>query len=136
MQTILEKMEVFITDYVSFESDATALPVALWAIGTHVFDMFDAYPYMVITSATKRSGKTRLSELVGFLSKNPQPFSAMTPSTLFRVIEERKPTVIFDEAEVLSSESASTMRAVLNVGYRKGQTIPRTEGRTVRNFST
>lgn len=146
---IVEKIESYIKDYVSFEDESIALVIAVWCVATHVFENFDAFPYVVITSATKRSGKTRLSELISNLSCNTKNFSAMTPSTLFRVIdrqdigawdkdkeENKTPTVIFDEAETLSNESASTMRAVLNVGYRKGQKIPRTVGNRVIEFNT
>lgn len=146
---IIEKIEQYIKDYVSFEDQSIALAISVWCVATHVFENFDAFPYIVITSATKRSGKTRLSELISNLACNTKNFSAMTPSTLFRVIdrqdigawekdkeENKTPTVVFDEAESLSNESASTMRAVLNVGYRKGQKIPRTVGNRVIEFNT
>jgi hypothetical protein len=147
--SVIEKIESFLKDYVSFEDESIALVIAVWSVATHIFESFDAFPYIVITSATKRSGKTRLSELISDISCNTKNFSAMTPSTLFRVIdrqdigawdkdkeENKTPTVVFDEAETLSSDSASTMRAVLNVGYRKGQKIPRTVGNRVIEFNT
>lgn len=143
MKTILDKLEAYINSYLSFTVDGISLPIALWIIGTHFFKQFDAFPYVVIMSNTKRAGKTRLSEVMGFASRRTMNFSAMTPSTLFRCInpthawQEREfvePTVIFDEAESLSNEGASTMRSVLNSGYRKGQTIPRTVGRDVVEF--
>jgi len=147
---ILEKIESYLSDYVAFEDQNILLALASWTVATHFFEDFDAFPYLVITSPTKRSGKTRLSELLSFMSCNTKNFSAMTPSTLFRVIDTEKdvtrwdrekeenktPTIVFDEAESLSSEGASTMRAVLNVGYRKGQKIPRTVGQSVIEFNT
>ena len=143
MKATLEKLEAFINSYLSFAVEGISLPIALWIIGTHFFKQFDAFPYVVIMSNTKRAGKTRLSEVMGFASRRTMNFSAMTPSTLFRCInpvhkwQEQdfiEPTVIFDEAESLSNEGASTMRSVLNSGYRKGQTIPRTVGRDVIEF--
>jgi hypothetical protein len=91
---------------------------------------------MVITSDTKRSGKTRLGELIQFVCSNPRSFGAMTPSAMFRIIEEVKPTIFFDEAEILSQESAGMMRSVLNMGYRKGSKVPRTIGGQVVEFDT
>ena len=120
----------------SFSEPAYVLPLALWNLGTFCYPEFDAYPYLVITSATKRSGKTMLAEQLAFCCSNPRQFAAMTASTLFRSISDEAPTIFFDEAEALSSESASTMRAVLNVGYRKGQTIPRVSGRGIQEFPT
>ena len=34
----------------------TALPLALWAVATFTFESFDAFPYLAITSPTKRCG--------------------------------------------------------------------------------
>lgn len=143
---LVDKIQNFIKSYLAFEVPEITLPLALWAIGTHCFESFDSFAYLVITSHTKRSGKTRLSEILSFCASNPMNFSAMTPSTLFRVInpvaekiytEDEPfipPTIVFDEAESLSSESAGTMRSVLNAGYRKGQTVPRTVGQDVVMF--
>lgn len=134
--TIIQRIEHYLNRYVCFTDPAYVLPLALWITGTYIYPEFDAYPYLVITSLTKRSGKTRLSELIGFTSANPRQFSAMTGPTLYRSIQDEHPTIIFDEAETLSSEAASIQRSVLNVGYRKGQTIPRTVGGKIQDFDT
>src|SRR4029078_981440 len=123
---LIERLQSFIADYDALQDPAVLLPLALWIIGTHCYEWFDAFPYLVITSATKRSGKTRLSEMISFASRNPQNLAAMTGPTMFRAIAKGPVTIIADEAETLSSEAATTMRATLNVGYRKGQAIPRT----------
>jgi hypothetical protein len=70
------------------------------------------------------------------MSANPRQFAAMTGATMFRSIESEKPSIFFDEAEQLNSEAATTMRSVLNVGYRKGQTIPRMVGDTIKSYAT
>lgn len=133
---LIRDIEKYIDQYVTLADDNYKLPLALWIIGTFCYPEFDAYPYLVITSATKRSGKTRLSELASFTCSNPRNFAAMTGPTLFRSIEQENPTLIVDEAEKLSSQGATDMRAILNVGYRKGQTIPRTFGSTIQEFKT
>lgn len=137
MRSLIARIEEYIAGYVSLADQNVFLPLALWIMGTFCFDTFDAYPYLVITSATKRSGKTRLSEIISFCCHNPQNLAAMTGPTMFRLIATGRPTIISDEAETLSSEAATTMRAVLNVGYRKGQAIPRTgAGGEVEHFDT
>lgn len=132
----LHKIETYIDRYISFHDHTYTLPLALWCMGTHIYQDFDAFPYLVITSLTKRSGKTRLSEIVSNLAANSRNFAAMTGPTLYRSIQDEHPTIIFDEAETLSSEAASIQRSVLNVGYRKGQTIPRTLGGKIQDFDT
>lgn len=131
--TLVRRLESYLASYLAFPNPHQALVVALWIVGTWVYKWFDAYPYLVITAATKRSGKTRLAELIGFAGWHAKPFAAMTPATMFRAIGAGA-TILFDEAESLSSESAGVMRSVLNVGYRRGQTIPRIEKGEVKEF--
>ena len=121
----LRDMERYLSSYLSFTDPQYTFALSLWTLATYLWPSFDAFPYLVITSATKRSGKTRLSELLSFAASNARNFAGMTAATLFRSIRDENPTIFIDEAETLSSESADTMRSVLNVGYRKGQTIPR-----------
>jgi hypothetical protein len=51
---------------------------------------------------------------------------------LFRYIEAKRPTLLLDEVEGLSkrnaSERDSAVLAILNAGYKKGQTVPRCVG--------
>lgn len=127
--TMLARVRAYLESYVAFADPDQSLAVAIWAVGTYLWPHFDAFPYLVVTSDTKQSGKTRLSELVGFVASNARAIAGATAATLFRMIRDEKPTLIIDEAETLASESASAVREVLNVGYRRGQTIPRI-GRT------
>lgn len=131
---ILRELEEYIQQYVTLASPDYAFAAALWAVGTYLWPHFDAFPYLVITSDVKRSGKSRFGEVLSFVASNPRSFAGMTPATLFRSIRDENPTVFIDEAETLSSEAANTMRAVLNVGYRRGQSIPRMEKGGVREW--
>jgi hypothetical protein len=126
---LVRDIETFINTYAKFTDESYSLPIALWIIATYCFPCFDAFPYMVITAETKRSGKTRLAELISFACSNPRFMTSITPSTMFNMIEAEAPTIFFDEAETLSSESQNSMTQVLNAGYRKGQTIPRMVGK-------
>jgi hypothetical protein len=122
---VLRDIEAYLLRYLSFPEPGYPFAMALWCAATYLWPHFDAFPYLVITSSTKRSGKTRLSELLSFIASNPRNMAAMTSATLFRMIRDENPTIFIDEAESLSSETADTMRTVLNVGYRRGQMIPR-----------
>ncbi len=66
----------------------------------------------------------------------PFNVAGATAASLFRIIQDNKPTIMWDEAETLSSEASSLTRAFLNVGYRKGQTIPRATGQGVIQWPT
>src|SRR5689334_14828046 len=43
-------------------SKSQRVAIALWIAHTHAFDAAEATPYLALTSASKRSGKTRLLE--------------------------------------------------------------------------
>lgn len=119
----------FILQYVALPDPKWADMLALWAMGTWIYAaLFDAYPYLVVTSATKRSGKTRLGvEVLPRLCFNAMNTGAITPAMLYRTIEDGSDTGItltFDESERLFNEG-SGLREFLNMGYRKGQRILR-----------
>jgi hypothetical protein len=131
---LLSEIETYLTRFLFFAEPAHCLPIALWVIATHLFETFDAFPYIVITAATKQAGKTTLAELMSFASNNGVMTSGATGPALFSRLDiseaERKrgvtpPTLFLDEAERQSSEDASMMRELVNSGYRRGSVIPR-----------
>lgn len=133
----ISEIEWFLARFISFADTCYSLPLALWTIGTFLYKSFDVFPYVVITAATKRSGKTRLAELLSMMCKGPKQFGAMTSATVFHALDTPDPLTLFcDEAETLSSEAASSMRAILNMGYRQGQYVPRVVQGEVKEFPT
>jgi 5S rRNA maturation endonuclease (ribonuclease M5) len=118
-------------DYLIFPSAGLPLVIALWGIGTYMFNAFDTYPYLIISSPAKRCAKTRLAELLekfsarGFLNVN------ISEAALFRKIARDRPTLILDEAETLntkSSERAQYLLSILQAGFRKGGRVTRCVG--------
>lgn len=108
--------------------------LALWTLATHVFKCFEAFPYLAITSPTKRCGKTKLAEIVELLCANGFRTVSASPAAIFRTIqaqalEKETITLIIDEAEALGtkSETVQTFREILNAGYRQGQYVLRCE---------
>lgn len=137
LRDVFNRIEAFLLDYCAFPDPGAQAPVvALWCLGTWVYRAFDAFPYLVITAATKQAGKTRLAELMSMVSHAPKNFAAVTPAVICRTLLDAKDgvTIFFDEAEQLSGESAGFMRSVLNVGYRSGQTVPRLVNNVVVDF--
>jgi len=106
------------------------LPVALWTIGTHLFDSFETFPYLALLSPEKRCGKTRVTKIIELLSANPQSAVCPSEASLFRLIENKRPTLILDEAEVLTGrgERADAVRAILNAGNYADAAVPRCVG--------
>lgn len=121
----------FIQSYVVM-SEAQTLTVALWAIHTHCFHVFQQTPYLAVTSPEKQCGKSRLLEVVNLLVH--EPWMAVMPSeaVLYRKIHLSAPTLLLDEVDTIFNVSTGDRyeghRAVLNAGHRAGTRVPRCVG--------
>jgi hypothetical protein len=121
---------------VMLESQAVA--VALWVAHTHVLDAFETTPYLSVTSATKRCGKSRLFDELELLVA--RPWKVVTPSeaVVFRKIEADKPTLLLDEIDAIFKDrngNTEPLRALLNAGNRRGTKVPRCVGPTMQLVS-
>jgi putative DNA primase/helicase len=122
-----------------------AVAVALWIMITHAHDAFDISPRLAVRSVHKRSGKTRLFELLQRLVCRALGASGITPSALLRLIELRHPTMLIDEMDTLmggNREMAEALRGLINSGFnRNGATFTKNvatpdNGYEPREFST
>lgn len=95
-----------------------------WIIGTYIFDWFESFPYVYL-HAPKRSGKTKALSLTSKLASNSIFSVNVSQASLYRVIEERNPTLFIDEADYLSSEEKAELYKILNAGYKKGAVVLR-----------
>lgn len=131
----LAAAEGLITKYVVLPTEAR-LVIALCAAATWLFELFDAFPYLRLSSPAPRCGKTRLLEILELLVSRPWRGTAPTEAALFRYIEANTPTLLLDEVEGLARRNASdrdsAVLAVLNAGYKRGQTVPRCVGNSHR----
>jgi Protein of unknown function (DUF3631)/CHC2 zinc finger len=123
--------ENFFLDYLVLPS-GIAFVAALWTIATHMFEAFDSFTYLAVTSPTKRCGKTRAGEILELLCARPILSVNLTEAAIFRSIAKEKPTLIIDEAEALrnrESERAKYVLSILQSGYRQGAVVRRCSGR-------
>lgn len=130
-EALVRDVESFISNFVIFPQQRTALVLALWTIGTHSFDSFDGFPYLTVTSPTKQCGKTRLAEVLDLLCAETLRAANLSEAVLFRLVEKMSPTLIIDEAESLrdkKSERAQAIVGLLNAGHRKGALSYRCDG--------
>jgi hypothetical protein len=140
---LIDDVRRFVRRFIFLDEDQT-IAVALWIIHTHAFDALGITPYLSITSAEKRSGKTHLLELLNLLVAKPWMSGDVTAATLVRKIDQQRPTLLLDESDATfkgGSEYAETLRGVLNTGFRSSGTFSRCVGAsatslTVKDFST
>jgi hypothetical protein len=129
LDAVLCDVDTFVRQYVVFPSDAQSLAVALWVAHAHAIEAADVTAYLEITSPSKRSGKTRLLEILELLAPRPLRTANISDAALFRIIDEARPTVLLDEADAIFGPKSDRedLRALLNAGYRRGAEVVRCE---------
>src|SRR3990170_1856704 len=111
---VVGRAEGFIARYVVLP-EGMPFVLGLWAAGTHLFQAFDAFPYLTVTSPTKRCGKTRLGEVLGLLCNRPRRAANVSEAVLFRMVENEEPTLIIDEAEALRDKRSERGQAIVGL---------------------
>ncbi|WP_168564998.1 DUF3631 domain-containing protein [Crateriforma spongiae] len=107
-------MADFIGTYIVMPDDARIV-MASWILASHIIDSFDRFPHLAITSPEKRCGKTRCLQLIELLSREAVMTSNMSPAVVYRLIEEKKPTLIMDEAQSLSRQGSENSIAIQEI---------------------
>jgi Protein of unknown function (DUF3631) len=119
---ILNQLVTFIRRFVAL-SYVQAVMVALWVLHTHAIDAADCTPYVHINSAEKRSGKTRLLEVLALLAARPWLTGRVSAAVLVRKTANEQPSLLLDESDAAfkgDKEYAEALRGILNAGFRRG----------------
>ncbi|MFI8778784.1 DUF3631 domain-containing protein [Brachybacterium paraconglomeratum] len=132
---ILDEIEQAFRRFTIQQAEQDYEALALWALYTHAAGCFDYAPRLVLTSAEKRSGKSRTMEIAAALAYAPMMTASVTPAALYRSIPDNGDTltVFVDEADTIygknaSSETAEALRGFINAGFRRGAPTIRVEG--------
>jgi hypothetical protein len=133
---LLAAVRLFVRRFVVL-NDAQADAVALWIAHTHVIEAFGCTPYLAITSGEKRSGKTRLLEVLELVVREPLQTANISDAALFRVVGQKSPTLLLDEVDaIFKSREREELRGLLNAGYRRGAEAHRMGGANNRTLET
>jgi hypothetical protein len=117
---LLDYISYFIQRYVIL-TPFQVTAITLWIIHTYLMDFADTTPYLNIFSSEKRSGKTRLLEVLEQLVNKPWFTGRVTPAVLARKIDKEMPTLLLDETDAAfksDKDYSQTLRGILNTGYR------------------
>jgi hypothetical protein len=117
-QALLDELVAVVRRYVVVSAHASNA-IALWILHTHAFELREISAYLGIESPEKRCGKTTLLSLLVALVNRPVVASNISPSAIFRAIEEVRPTLLIDEADTLLRGN-DEFRGMLNAGYSRG----------------
>jgi hypothetical protein len=113
--------------YVEFDDPRYYSLLAYWIIGTYFHKRFNSFPYLFI-NALKRSGKTKLLEVLALLAYNAIFSPNMSTSALFRLIQSAGATILLDESEdLIDPEKKADFKSLLLSGYKRGAFVYRSE---------
>ncbi|MCT2031892.1 DUF3631 domain-containing protein [Dietzia cinnamea] len=132
---LLDEVAAAVSRYCILPSPHALTGVVLWIAYTHMSDAFEYAPRLVARSAEKRSGKSRLLEVVDALVHEPLRAVNATVSYIFRSLDRdgMPPTLLLDEADTIfgtktKAEQNEDLRGLLNAGFQRGLTFGRTVG--------
>ena len=81
-------------------------------------------PRLAIQAPFKRCGKTTSLDALSCLVARPDMNSSITPSALFRTIDEEHRTILIDEANLFAYQGGSPeMRMIMNAGHRRSTAV-------------
>jgi putative DNA primase/helicase len=104
--------------------DAIFTVATLWVGFAWAHDAFIHSPILLATSKEPDSGKTTLLELLKFLVPRGLSTTEITAAALYRVVDQWRPTLIVDEADVIFRQN-DELRAVINSGWTRGSGVIR-----------
>ncbi|TDZ79107.1 hypothetical protein DE4585_02842 [Mycobacteroides salmoniphilum] len=131
---LLVEVREAIRRYCVLPGEHELIAVVLWCALTHLLAEFDYAPRLVIRSAEKRSGKSRLLEIIDGLVYSPLRAVNATVAYVFRSLGVcPPPTLLFDEADtIFGSKSVADkneeLRGLLNAGFQRGLNFGRVVG--------
>ena len=134
---LIEEMITLLTRYIVLPQEC-ALAIALWVAYSHLHLECFVSPYLCISSPLKQCGKSRLAELIaGMVPRALMQINA-SPAAVFRIIEKKNPTLVFDEADAWLHDKED-LRSIFNSGWTIAQaSVVRCEGdkHEPREFAT
>jgi hypothetical protein len=136
---LLDQLTTAIQRYVIIDIHQ-ARAIALWVLFTHAFAAAVFAPKMLIKSPQKRSGKTRLLQVLSYLVPRAKFTSQITSAALFRLITDHTPVLLIDEADAFMRNNEE-LRGIVNSGFDKRaakitRNVPNGDGWEARDFST
>ncbi len=101
--------------------------LVLWAVHTHCFQHFQNTPRLHVSAPKKRSGKSRVLEVLEQIVAKPLSADGLTAAVVFRLTEDNHPTLLADEIDQWLDVKGELM-GILNSGHSKGKKAYRCVG--------
>ena len=118
---LLNALHAFIKRFIVV-SPSSLIALALWIVFSYLLDVAETSPRLALTSPVKRCGKSRLLGVLSSLIYKAIPTSNVSPSAIFRTIDQEQCSLLVDEADAMpkkGSERGEEMRGLLNSGHTR-----------------
>ncbi len=96
-----------------------ATVMTVWVLYSYLIDVIYVMPYLCINAPEKQCGKSLVLEVLSKLAKKSYITTKISAATLYRFMEQYKPTLLIDEADTFI-KSDPDMQNALNAGYIRG----------------
>ena len=129
---LFENLASAFNSYLEFPSDRKDATISLlicWTVLTYCYVAWSAVPYLFVTGPA-HSGKSTLFGVLARLVFRPFATENVTVASIFRTLNERGGTLLYDEAERLrntSNPDIAEINSVLLGGYKAGGAACRLE---------
>ncbi len=124
---VLEKIVALERRYLELQDPREYQLLAVWIIGTYFFPIFRTYAYLSL-SGLKRSGKSKVLDFLSLLCFNAVNAADVSDSSIYRLCEAVRATLLMDEAHALETrEAKAVQKNLLYCGYRRGKKVYRTD---------
>ncbi len=107
-----------VSQHVHLQDRIALVSIALWVVFTYLLDKVEFNPRLLITSPTKRCGKTTLLGVLAEMVDKALPSSNVSTAALYRVIDLYHPTLLIDEADTFL-ENRGEMVGIINAGHSR-----------------
>jgi putative DNA primase/helicase len=135
---LLDELRQYFNRYAVTPKHADVL-LALWALHTWVFNSFDITPYLVITSPTRRCGKSLVLTILQWVCCRAKKNDSMSKAAIYRSVEIERPTLVLDETSWVV-DLKDERQGILCGGFERNGFVEVCEGEsaniTVRRYST
>src|SRR5712692_6244001 len=131
LHALLMELVEYFNRFVIFPEKCWSTVIATWTIGTYLFPVFQAYPYVWLTSPEPGCGKSLLGQVLARLSFNGEFMASPTEANMFHLPEQNRGVQVWDEVEFANQFEKSrfqSVKAILLNGYRNGGVVPRQVG--------
>jgi hypothetical protein len=128
----ISELSAYLNRFMIFPAEHWSTVIACWTMGTYMFPVFQAYPYVRLTSPTPGCGKSVLGHLIANLSFNGDFVTSATEANMFHLPEQNRGVQVWDELENDTKHNRArfdSINSILLCGYRNGATVPRQTGR-------